>query len=230
MLKNILILILTFITAFVSIGGNTWVEEEGITLQGWISIGSFALLLVLGIWKEIESWVTSEKRRPKPRIEFSQSEEGEVIVEIECDSPDAAQIEDLMFKFDIPGVFIREEVDVEKIGNCDISHSLLCGNRDGPLAETIHVACRTLFPQSFIRIRIHYESKASRVAFLDLHDYSRLIFSWVNEGTSKIEKSYLSLKNLPYIIQDNKDLVKGMNQLYPDLESVEKMEWERKDW
>ena len=64
---------------------------------------------------------------------------------------------------------------------------------------------------------------------MDLHDFSRIFYTWTFKGESQIEKKYLDLSNLKYIQKDNEELVRQLNW-HQNIKSVKEMEQKRKNW
>jgi len=84
---NIALLLLGFVTAIVSIGGETWKKErKQITRRGWIAICSFTLTFVLGAWKEWRSVnERSQAKSAQEHLETQLKSDTERLTEIRLD-------------------------------------------------------------------------------------------------------------------------------------------------
>jgi hypothetical protein len=229
------------------------------------------ILSILYIW--LESPISKrieigEIYRIEPKITIKIHEYPEHLdIRLISKSSNSIPIEDLFFKFDIPGKFINSIIiDKNKCENCNISSSfyiIICGN--DTIAETVYIRCRTIFPQAFIHIRINYSPTIIRVIpgaenkftkrnthmpIMDLHDYSKCIYSWSYKGDKKITEKYIDLRYLKYIQNDNDNLIQlwirtGFYKRYvlPKLKEksnkdaeyytkifLDSMERERKNW
>ncbi|MFC1542113.1 hypothetical protein ACFL50_06670, partial [Candidatus Latescibacterota bacterium] len=172
-------------------------------------------------------------------------------------------IKTLSLKFDIPGCFKDYNLDkIERAGKFNINNSFSIGGQD-TTAETIHVWCENLYPNSFVRARINYTPTLPRLIpgsehtpyeeiympIMDLHDYSKCVYTWIFQGEEITETKYINLKNLEFIQKDNENLLyiyqgidyeKTVRKLYPEYENpqkhyyteewLEKREEERKNW
>jgi len=166
--------------------------------------------------------------RPHVTIEFTERSDRQVAFEIHCPTTNTAPIQDLFLKFDIPGVFVEGIVtDKDKAESCDIMNSFLAGVGGDTIAETVHVHCKSLFPQGFLRGVVTFDRTSVRpvpgsiergytnmlfMPVMDLHDKSRCLFSWSHEGTPQIDQMYISFTNLQYIRQDNENLLSTFRQ------------------
>ena len=130
-------------------------------------------------------------------MKFTVREAGEsnIVVEIFAPATNASPIQDLFYKFDIPGRFITAELEgKDKIESCAIydSHLARIGTDSGMqiIAQTVHVDCKSIVPGGFVRVRTTLSPTrlmnvpGSRAAgytnmftmpLMDLRDYTRCL-------------------------------------------------------
>lgn len=186
-----------------------------------------AILSTCLLW--LDPWIQNKinthelnSARPQITLEFIERSDTQVVFEVYYPATNTAPVDDLFFKFDIPGDYLASDIsNKDKMESCVVSSTSLLG--DG-LAETVHVHCKSIFPQgvargvvTFDRTRIRsipnsvelWHANERYLPFLDLHDYSRCRFSWTHNGTPQMEQFYVSLTNLHYIREDNKNLIEA---------------------
>ncbi len=193
--------------------------------------------------------IAFDKTNKKPEVEFQVLElkENELRLVIQSTQNDSSPIDNLFFKFDIPGVFLsHKERHKEKTEYCSLGSSVLAGNGGITIAETIYGQCRKILPGGNYSTTISFtptkplpipgrellDNPSYPTHFnplMDLRDYSQIKFTWFHNGEEQVETMYLDLTGLKYIQKDNQQMV---NQLkwHNSIESVKKMEQERKDW
>ncbi len=193
--------------------------------------------------------IALDKANKKPEVEVKvfEAKENELRFEIKSIKRNSAPIENIFFKFDIPGIYLNhKERHKEKTESCSISKSFLARHGEQTIAETVYGQCKKILPGGIYSAVISITpTKPLPIAgmellnnplypthynpLMDLHDYSQIKFTWHHNGEEQVETKYLNLTGLQYIQEDNKQMV---NQLkwHSNLESVNKMERKRKDW
>lgn len=214
----------------------------------------FGIVSVVIIWlnpllQQLIDKQLIKTQKPELNIEFSERDNQQLYIGIFSKNAKGTQIDDLHFKFDVPGEFIScIEKHKEKMGNSSVSHSMLAavGNPAVVIATTIHVHCSAIMPNGSLSLIVDYKTTGDLpiserelikdpkypthyTPLMDLHDYSPITYSWTFNGNSIIEKNSVNLENLDYIKKDNYQMVKQL-KWHKDLESVKKMELKRKNW
>ena len=186
-------------------------------------------------------------KKPEIKIQVIEQKADKLRLELQSTKTGSSPIDNLFFKFDIPGIYLNhKEMYKEKIENCTISRSFLAGTGGQTIAETIHGQCQGILPESFFSVVISLvptkpqpipgstqindpQFPSNYTPLMDLHDYSRIVFSWRHNGEPQLETTFLDLTQLGYIQEDNKEMVRQLDW-YPNLESVNEMELKRKNW
>lgn len=207
---------------------------------------------------------TLEQNKLKPliNIKLTEASDGILSLDVESTKPNSAPIRDVFFKFDIPGTFQGlEDTYKDNIDDVDISSSFLASQGPfGIIAETVHVHLRNLYSKGKLIVKIKYKptkpglmggaaellkikpalkkDKFIIMPLMDLHNFSRLLYSWEFMGTTISEHDYLDWTPLKYIQDDNLNLIKTWESPeeskapnpYPDVDAGKAMEDRRKDW
>jgi hypothetical protein len=186
-------------------------------------------------------------KKPEIKIQVIEQKGNKLKLEVQSTKSDSSPTDNLFFKFDIPGVYLNhKETYKEKIESCTISRSFLAGTGGHTIAETIHGQCQGILPEGSFSVIISLVptkplplSDSEKILspqfpthynpLMDLHDYSRIVFSWRHNGEPQLETTYLDLTQLEYIQEDNKEMVSHL-QWHTNLESVNNMELKRKNW
>ena len=233
---------------------------------GWIF---FAILSVAAIWlnpffeKQVEEELKNE-HRPDVTVEIRENGNSQVVISIQA-TIKKTLIKTLSLKFNIPGVFKTYNLtDLDRVGECNIYNYFLARVNQEIIAETIHIWCENLSPNSYMRAEINYTPTLPRLIpgskntpfeeiympLMDLHDYSKSVYTWIFRGEEIIESKYINLKDLEFIKKDNENLLynfqgirfeefmrKNINPEYDNpkkyrftKEWLEKLEEDRKDW
>jgi hypothetical protein len=191
------------------------------------------VLLILLLWIEptIQRRVEGIQRKSmKPLVDLKlrEASESNIVVELLAPNTNASPIQDLFYKFDIPGEFISAEIQSKQgVERCEVSESHLAsiGKEDGGwevIAQTIHIHCRSIFPGGYVRVVTKYSPTRPRpvpgsgalgytneitMPLMDLRDYTRCLYSWLFRGSAELECNYVVLTNLAYIANDNTNLL-----------------------
>lgn len=200
----------------------------------------------INIKHEIEQ---QEKVDKKPQIDITLIELNDSIIQFTVKSFDKnlIPIDNLFFKFDIPGEYVSQTGKFkERIESYSILNSFLAGIDNETICETIHCQFNNILTEGFFRINIIYrptqplpikgrdllkrkDYPTHYIPIMDLHDYSRIFYTWTFNGETQTEINYLDLSHLEYIRKDNEEMIRQIDWFHDD-ESIKKMEEKRKNW
>jgi len=180
---------------------------------------------------------TIELREPKPEIEIREVNDSVLIVDFLQLDNDESKINDLYFKFDIPGRLVEYDIsNLNLVDYVNIDNDKLCAHAGIVTAETIRIHLKNIRPGGYTAIKLKYISTYDdqtsdlifKPGFLDLHTISKVICVWEYKSTEKLNNFYHDFTNLKYIQDD-------MNRLlsvpwYENLSDIEQMNYERRDW
>lgn len=214
----------------------------------------FGILSVLLVWfdpflQQLADDALKKKVKPTMSITFSERNDQQLYIELISKNSEGTQVDDLYFKFDVPGEFISfDEKHKDKIRSCSVSHSWLAGVGNPMIitATTVYIHCSGIMPNGYLSLNVNFKPTGDLpipgrelikdlkypthyTPLMDLHDNSPITYSWTFKGNSIIEKNSIDLEHLNYIKKDNEQMVKQL-QWHDDLETVKKMELKRKDW
>ena len=234
-------------------------------IKGWIFFGFLSIIL---IWLNpfVEKKINENlKRRLKPNIDFEIIEQSDSELILSIQSGDSQTIiKTLSLKFNIPGVFKGFNLKkIDRIGKYNIYSSFQVGTGQDTTAEIVYVWFENIQPNSYCNISIYFSPTLPRpipgsentkyeklyMPVMDLHDYSKCIYTWMFQGDETLEVLYKNLSNLSFIKKDNENLlhnfqgieyenfVRKYNPNYNHHEKyhfteewLNKLEEERKDW
>jgi len=189
----------------------------------WSFVSILSVLVIPSISQKIEA-IETERKKPLFKIEFYERTEM-IAVTVESDTVNVTPIIDLLFKFEIPGEFTSFRISSkDEVKSIDVSHQFMASIDEITTAESIHIYANTLFPSGFFRIEIYFKptqeyiipgqekSKNPKKYFpiMDLHDFSKVFYTWNYNGKLISDSYYLDLRILSYIKKDNENLLKSM--------------------
>ena len=170
--------------------------------------------------------IKHEKSKLRPEVKINiQETADEILITLESSKAYSGIIDDLFFKFDIPVIFKAVNINNrQKVGNVDIYPTFLVSVGNDTIAQTVQIICKTIFPNGFFRARIAYAPTKVRpvpgserrgydfkyMPLMDLHDYSRILYTWKYKDEQIAETKYFDLSFLDYIKRDNANLLKVM--------------------
>jgi hypothetical protein len=279
-LYDILIYLIQGLFAFVPLAGfylawrypdkrtTIYHRYRGTLVLSWIVV-ILLNLFALPVLSDVRDYQAKVKLRPRVQIDIQQSLD---YIAFSMAAPDSNQvtIDDLFFKFDLPGQVISTLTDhKDKIDHCGLFVAFSSSVANDTVAQTMHVHCRTMLPGAYLRVNINYRRTAERpipgsdllkdstlkkqfryVPVMDLHDYSRALYTWQFKGESVSELEYYNLRHLEYIQSDNENLLRmwrhedfythanppNLQQILDSLRtrwsdsSLQASEWQRRDW
>ncbi len=230
-------------------------------------ISSVLSAIMISIEPYLKETITEhQKSKLKPEVKVDiQEREKEIVVTLESTKPHGGIIDDLFFKFDIPGKFTSAVINnKQKMEHVQIYPTFLAGVGNDTIAQTVHIYCKTVFPHGFFRANILYTPTQVRsvpgseklgyklryMPLMDLHDFSRILYTWKYMNQSIAETDYIDLTFLDYIRQDNENFLKVWRKEYfwkrinpPNLDKIldsvrtkwsdewlSEFEQKRKDW
>lgn len=211
-----------------------------------------ALLTMWGIERSIDKQnknIAEEKNNKRPNVEIIIEEltKNKIQVYIQASDSNLVPIETLFFKFDIPGTYISSDQHYSDNIESYLFANVFKGSVNNiTTCETIFGQAKGILPNAYLTVNILFEPTTlipisgrellensnyptHYVPLMDLHDYSKIVYTWSFNGEIQIEYKYLDLTNLQYIQKDNLELVKKL-KWHKDLQSVKIYENNRKDW
>lgn len=192
--------------------------------------------------------LAAQRIEQRPEVVVSVSDDPERYLTFMLEAPQSNRVPITVFhtKFDIPGTLTSSEVNhSELLEPCTISESFKVGGSDNIWAQTVKIRCSQIQPGAFFRARLYIRRtepmpvpgseilpESERPWFnplMDLHDYSRIEYSWLFNGTEETERTYLDLTHLAYIISDNANLAAQFSS-FSNPVALRAMEESRKNW
>jgi len=162
--------------------------------------------------------------RPQVTLAICEQSDTQVVFAVYCPTTNSAPVQDLSFKFDVPGDYLTSDVTwKDRMESCQVLGSFKMLDNGDTVAETVYVHCKSILPHGFARGIITFDRTRIRpvpgsvehgftnmlyMPLMDLHDYSPCLFTWSHKGAPQLEQFYLSLTNLSYIREDNANLIK----------------------
>lgn len=186
------------------------------------------------------------EQAPGVEVSVTEGPNDYLTLELSAARENQVPITTLDTKFDIPGTLESWDKDhSEGLDGCELEEWFKSGGAETTYAQTINVRCANILPGAFFRARLAIRRTGllpipgaenfpelrnlTFTPLMDLHDISRIEYSWLFDGKPVIEKSYLDLSELGFIIDDNANLRAQISR-YAEPGAVRTMEEERRDW
>ncbi len=182
-----------------------------------------------------------ENAKPEVKINIEEIDSSSLKISIQSVKANSNKIDDLYFKFDIPGQFTKISKEAKiTVGEGKVHSSMLASNAWGDIAQTIYVECKDIYASGAYSFILSYsptelteafasEKNPQRNRFVDLHDFSQYFYFWTFNGKTESKKDYLDISHLQYIKKDNALMVKEL-RWHKNLDSIHEMELKRKNW
>jgi hypothetical protein len=200
-------------------------------IKGWIFYG---LLSIAIIWIDpfLQSRAENDIKndlKPEVEIELYENSKSQIGFSVRHIN-ESTKIDDLSFKFDIPGTFINSEIkNIDKIENYRITSVFRSGigSPRETIVEKVHIWCSNVLPKGFLRGEINFSPTLPRpipgsegtpyeesyMPVMDLHDFSTYVYTWVFKGNVQEESKCMDLRGLECVKKDNENLLFNFQQL-----------------
>jgi hypothetical protein len=165
--------------------------------------------------------------RPDILLKIREINDTNVELLIAAPATNDVPIDELFYKFEIPGKYLNSVVKADKMDNYEISPFVRQSLGEEVISEVIRIHCKSIFPQGGLRINIVYVPTRSRLIpgsleagrtndfvmpVMDLHNWTRCLYSWQYSGISQLECKYYCLTNLNYFLKNNTNMLATCRQ------------------
>ncbi|MCF7823799.1 MAG: hypothetical protein K9N35_06455 [Candidatus Marinimicrobia bacterium] len=204
---------------------ETNANRGGGNFRGFI-LGLFSgiLLTIFGIYLNNLNQTRQHNKKwqeLKPNIDIKMQEliDNKLLVDVSSVKTKGTKIEKLFLEFDIPGVYLGNEILYsDKIEKINVTSTFATGANNITTSETVKIQCDELYPSGSMSVSILFkptnlieypvEDKLFYYfPYMDLHDFLPFYFHWSFNGVTYTERGSLDISNLNYIKKDNMNLI-----------------------
>jgi len=190
------------------------------------------LFFLIGLWFsygliEYSKFQDSELKislEPKIDISFNELTNHQLEITLKSLNKNSSKIDELYFRFDIPGVFINISNEYNyHLNGCKFFHSEKTGGWNGSstnaiYSEYISLYCDSILSDGYYNAIINYNPTKEidfgienysyiRMPFMGINDFPSYVLSWTFNGNSNQLKNCINLTNLDYIKKDDNNSV-----------------------